>query len=161
MIDDVEAAIQQGSRKEEQAAIEAKRKEVMQVEAESDQRQKNADTANKHVKQATLNLNDIKAQVDELSARKLADLVSLVNEGADIGELSKDIEAAEKEYQELQDQFDDLKAAQKASIEQMEALLNKDNADLDKLSQTKQNLSDEVDQLLKISETLPEWCTSS
>jgi len=37
----------------------------------------------------------------------------------------------------------------------------KDNADLDKLSQTKQNLSDEVDQLRKISETLPEWCTSS
>ena len=34
----------------------------------------------------------LKAQVDELSARKLADLVSLVNDGADIGELSKDIE---------------------------------------------------------------------
>ena len=36
----------------------------------------------------------IKAQVDELSSRKLADLVSLVNEGADIGELSKDIEVS-------------------------------------------------------------------
>ena len=92
-----------------------------------------------------------------------------------------------------------MKAAQKASIEQMEKLLDKgkcsehlnkimdertasylvrsghpwptcelknfehekDNADLDKLSQTKQNLSNEVDQLRKISETLPEWCTSS
>ena len=35
----------------------------MQVEAESDQRQKNADTANKHVKQASLNLDDIKGTV--------------------------------------------------------------------------------------------------
>ena len=34
----------------------------------------------------------LQAQVDELSARKLADLVSLVNDGADIGELSKDID---------------------------------------------------------------------
>ena len=36
---------------------------VMQVERESDQRQKNADTANKHVKQASLNLDDIKGTV--------------------------------------------------------------------------------------------------
>ena len=35
----------------------------MQVERESDQRQKNADTANKHVKQASLNLDDIKGTV--------------------------------------------------------------------------------------------------
>ena len=35
----------------------------MQVEAESDRRQKNADTANKHVKQASLNLDDIKGTV--------------------------------------------------------------------------------------------------
>ena len=36
---------------------------VIQVEAESDQRQRNADTANKHVKQASLNLDDIKGTV--------------------------------------------------------------------------------------------------
>ena len=41
----------------------------------------------------------LKAQVDELSARKLADLVSLVNDGADIGELSKDIEVTFKLFQ--------------------------------------------------------------
>ena len=34
-------------------------------------------------------------------------------------------QAAEKEYQELQDQFDALKAAQKESIDQMEKLLDK------------------------------------
>ena len=39
--------------------------------------------------------------------------------------------------------------------------LMKDNADLDKLSQSKQDLRDEVNQLQKISDTLPEWCTSS
>ena len=35
----------------------------MQVEAQSDQRQKNADQANRHVKQASLNLEDIKGIV--------------------------------------------------------------------------------------------------
>ena len=35
----------------------------MQVEAQSDQRQKNADQANRHVKQASLNLDDIKGIV--------------------------------------------------------------------------------------------------
>lgn len=34
-------------------------------------------------------------------------------------------QAAEKEYQQLQDQFDALKAAQKESIDQMEKLLDK------------------------------------
>ena len=48
-----------------------------------------------------------------------------------------------------------------ASCEFKDLEHEKDNADLDKLSQTKQNLSNEVDQLRKISETLPEWCTSS
>ena len=41
----------------------------MQVEAQSDQRQKNADQANRHVKQASLNLEDIKGIVFFLSLR--------------------------------------------------------------------------------------------
>ena len=35
----------------------------MEVEAQSEQRQNNADQANKHVKQASLNLDDIKGTV--------------------------------------------------------------------------------------------------
>ena len=41
----------------------------MQVEAQSDQRQKNADQANRHVKQASLNLEDIKGIVFDSISR--------------------------------------------------------------------------------------------
>jgi len=95
-----------------------------------------------------------------LSGRKLGVLVDTLNDDRRTAEISQDLSEAEKQYEDLLKAFEEFKQNQQDQQNDIESKLRQDESNMDKLKETRDKLQAELDQLKKIEEVLPAWCSN-
>merc|ERR1712037_914951 len=140
-----------GDSDEIQNAFAVKTEEIKIAKEESDRVFQMAQEAETKVQESELALDEIKKLVEEIKSRKLPEIVT------DIGTLVEE-EGYEQKSLTIQDQlealrkkFDDVKKEQEAQISSIKNRLDEDGK--------KSNLEAEVQNLERIRDLLPKWCS--
>merc|ERR1712176_1003882 len=148
-----------GDSDEIQNAFAVKTEEIKIAREESDRVFQMAIEAERKVQESELALDKIKKLVEEIKSIKLPEIVT------DIGTLVEE-EGYEQKSLTIQDQLDALrkkfevvKKEQEEQISSIKNRLDEDGKNLESLEAKKSNLEAEVENLERIRDLLPKWCS--
>lgn len=139
-------------------AVEQKEKEINDLEQKSNEANDQAAKAKEHIDQAQVQLNRIKKLVEDMSGRKLNDLIVQLNTHHRTEGITKELEGAEKQYERLLNVFNNFKADQQAKQAEIQSKLRKDEENMANLKTKQEQLKQELERLEEIESVLPQWC---
>merc|ERR1712023_15394 len=111
--------------------------QIETLESASEQAKKQAQTAKDHIDTAKEQRTKIKNLVENLSGRKLGDLVDQLNNDRRTDEISQDLSDAEQQYEDLLAAFEKFKQNQQDQQNDIESKLRQDESNMDKLKETR------------------------
>lgn len=142
-----------------QNAFAAKTEEINTAKVNSESVFKMAEEAETKVKKSESALDDIKKLVNDIKSRKLPEIVTDIGNLVEKEDYKRKSQKIQSDLDGLRNKFENIKKEQEAQISSIQDRLDLDGNQLESLLQKKGKLEAEVENLERIRDLLPKWCS--
>jgi len=142
-----------------QNAFALKTEEINEAKVESDRVFIMAQEAETKVQESERDLDKIKDLVEEIKSRKLPEIVTEIGYNVEKEDYLKKSTNIQNELLKLRQKFEDIKKEQENQINSIHNRLEEDGNNLESLLAKKGKLEAEVENLERIRDLLPKWCS--